>query len=275
MTIHYAVQGVLFSIEVDWALDDDVADTVMPTCVLPGPICRATRFVVRRRHGSFSVSRAGRRLWSAASEAELIPWLESEIVNWLLKKLQRFVQLHAAAIERRGRAVLIAGPPDSGKTSLACALGLLGWGVMSDEVALIEPRAPAVLSFPRAMLVKAGTVRRLSSLRRFPRRRVLLEGGLESVRYVNITALCGNVTNRARVSTIAFPEWSRTSSVEPMGEREALERLVQTSLNAARRPKRTVDTCIGLVRNSKLLRVRIGKLCDAARALSDAMGAER
>lgn len=275
MTIHYALHGVRFSIEAGGPVADSIAASVMPVCVRRRGSRGETRFTVRANGGAFTVGRGRKLLWHAASEAELIPWLESEIVNWLLKKLQRFVQLHAAAIEQGGSAVLIAGPPDSGKTSLACALGLLGWGVMSDEVALIEPRSNKVLSFPRAMLVKAGTVRRLSSLRRFPRRRVLLEGGLESVRYVNIEALCGNVANRARVSTIAFPEWSRTSSVEPMGEREALERLVQTSLNATRRPKASVDTCIGLVRNSKLFRVRIGKLCDAARALSDAMGAAR
>lgn len=275
MRISYSLHGVRFSIEAGGLVADSIAATVMPACVRARGSRGETRFAVRANGAAFAVVRGRKLLWHAASEAELIPWLEWEIVNWLLGKLRRYVQIHAAAVEQRGGAVLIAGPPDSGKTSLACALGLLGWCVMSDEVALIEPRGPAVLSFPRAMLVKSGTARRLPELRRVGPRRVVLDDGPESIRYVNAAALFRKIRKQAKISAIAFPEWSTRSFVEAMGEREALERLLEASFNADRRPKHTVDTCIGLVRNSRLLRVRIGKLCDAARALSGAMGAER
>ncbi len=271
MRIHYSLHGVRFFIEAEGSLAGRIAAAVLPPCTRSRGTRGATAFLVRAAGGGFVVRRGRTRLWAAASEPELIPWLESEIVGWLLRKLRRFVQLHAAVVERRGGAVVIAGPPDAGKTSLACALGLAGWGVMSDEVALVEPRTNHVLAFPRAMLVKSGTARRLSEMRPVRPMRVLLENGPESVRYVSPVFFGRPLRTKAGIRCVVFPEWARRSAVEPMGEREALERLLPTSFNTSGRPKRAVGTCVRLVRSSTLLTLRVGKLRNAARLLSEAV----
>lgn len=277
MRISYLVHGVRFSIDAAGRVAAELSGAVMPPCVRKGCGARdgETTFVVRDEGAGFAVLRGRKLLWHAGSEAELIPWLEAEIVNWLLGQFRRHVQIHAAVVERRGRAVLIAGGPDAGKTSLACALGLAGWGVMTDEVALVEPRGSTVSSFPRAMLVKTGTARRLPELQHFQPRRVMLDEGLEPVRYVSPGSVGGKVKAKAKIAALAFPEWSRKPSVEALGEREALERLVQASFNMDRRPRLLVDTCVGLVRGARLLRVKVGALRESARALAEAMGAKR
>ncbi|MCI0432560.1 MAG: hypothetical protein L0271_02765 [Gemmatimonadetes bacterium] len=46
--------------------------------------------------------------------------------------------LHAAAIERNGVALLLAGPSGTGKSTLACTAALNGWSVLADDVVFLQ-----------------------------------------------------------------------------------------------------------------------------------------
>jgi hypothetical protein len=48
------------------------------------------------------------------------------------------VALHAALLSRHGRGVLLVGPKEAGKSTLACALWRAGWRFHSDDSAVIE-----------------------------------------------------------------------------------------------------------------------------------------
>ncbi len=48
------------------------------------------------------------------------------------------VALHAAILSRGGRGVLVVGPNEAGKSTLACALWRAGWQFHSDDSAVIE-----------------------------------------------------------------------------------------------------------------------------------------
>jgi hypothetical protein len=47
--------------------------------------------------------------------------------------------LHAAALERGGRAFVLAGPSGAGKTTLTLALVDRGWRIATEEMVLIDP----------------------------------------------------------------------------------------------------------------------------------------
>jgi hypothetical protein len=276
MRISHALHGLRFAIEAHDALAGAVAEAVMPGCVRARARGRpVTVFRVQDEGERWQLSRGGRRLWDAMSEAELIPWLEAEVVYWLLGRLRRYVQFHTAVIERNGSAVLIVGGPGSGKTSLACAAGQAGWGVMSDEVALVEPTARTVYSFPRALLVRPGTVRRLRGLGRFPARRVLLDEGPTRVRYVNPALLGGRARDRARIDALVFPSWGSRSAARPVGEREALERLLEACFSEEGDTKRSLDTCLRLVGSARRAAVRVGRLKRAVGVIAEAAGVGR
>jgi hypothetical protein len=270
MRINYQLHHVRFAVEVDESLAGAIKATVMPDCVRTRPAgLPRTVFTIRQSSAGFSLHRAGRRLWDTTSEMELIPWVEFEVTRWLLGRFRSFLQLHAAVVERGGRAVIIAGAPDSGKTSLACALGLTGWQVMGDEVALV--RRGEVLAFPRAMLVKAGTARRLAELRPVPARTVWLEQGAEKVRYVAPSHF-GKARTSARIVAVVFPEWARREAVGDIGALDALERLLGCSLNVERTADKTVKGCVDVARRTRAIRVGVAKLRDTAHLLTQAIG---
>lgn len=81
------------------------------------------------------------------------------ILEWginlvLAMRFQRFLMLHAAVLERHGRALLMPAAPGSGKTTLCAALAHRGWRFFSDEFGLLRPGSVALLPLPRPMPLK-------------------------------------------------------------------------------------------------------------------------
>lgn len=77
---------------------------------------------------------------------------------------ERFVVLHAAALERDGRALLIAGPSESGKTTLTLALLRRGYRLLSDDFTPLERTSGRVHPFLKALGVRPGPGRALARL---------------------------------------------------------------------------------------------------------------
>ena len=60
-------------------------------------------------------------------------------LNWCVANhLHNHLVIHAAALERGGRAVVLAAPPGSGKSTLCAALIHRGWRLLSDELSLVR-----------------------------------------------------------------------------------------------------------------------------------------
>ena len=59
-------------------------------------------------------------------------------MNWCIAShVQNRLVLHAAALERNGRALILPAPPGSGKSTLCAALASHGWRLMTDESVLV------------------------------------------------------------------------------------------------------------------------------------------
>lgn len=60
-------------------------------------------------------------------------------LNWCISSFaHQYLTIHAAVIEKQGRAVILPAPPGSGKSTLCAALVNRGWRLLSDELALIR-----------------------------------------------------------------------------------------------------------------------------------------
>lgn len=76
-------------------------------------------------------------------------------LNWSISMhAHQYLVLHAAVLERHGRALILPAPPGSGKSTLCAALALRGWRLLSDELALIQAKDTTVLGLARPVSLK-------------------------------------------------------------------------------------------------------------------------
>jgi HprK-related kinase A len=76
-------------------------------------------------------------------------------LNWCIAKyLNQYLILHGAVVEQGGCAVIVPGPPGSGKSTLCAALVNHGWRLLSDELALIRPMGRRLVPVPRPISLK-------------------------------------------------------------------------------------------------------------------------
>jgi hypothetical protein len=66
----------------------------------------------------------------------------------------QYLIIHAAVVERQGRAMIFPAPPGSGKSTLCAGLVNRGWRLLSDELTLIRLLDGQVEPFPRPVSLK-------------------------------------------------------------------------------------------------------------------------
>jgi HprK-related kinase A len=68
------------------------------------------------------------------------------------------LMLHAAVLERDGHALIMPGDPGAGKSTLTATLMLAGWRLLSDEIALIDPRDGLLHGLARPISLKNASI---------------------------------------------------------------------------------------------------------------------
>lgn len=146
---------------------------------------------------------------------------------------RRYLMLHAATVEREGRALLLTGDSGSGKSTLAAMLGERGWRLMGDEFALVDPDTGAVHAFPRAVSLKNGAIveleREVPGARFGPRLQDTPKGAIRHMRPRDdaITLM----DEPAKPALILFPRFGQSEAVRRVGAAELFVRLTQASTN--------------------------------------------
>jgi HprK-related kinase A len=76
-------------------------------------------------------------------------------LNWCISShCHQFLVIHAAVLERGGKALLLPAPSGSGKSTLCAALAFNGWRLLSDELALLDPARGHVVGLARPISLK-------------------------------------------------------------------------------------------------------------------------
>ena len=70
----------------------------------------------------------------------------------------QFLMIHSAIVEKGGRAIILAGPPGSGKSTLCAALLGKGWRLLSDEFTLLRPDDGGLVPIPRPVALKGTSI---------------------------------------------------------------------------------------------------------------------
>lgn len=76
-------------------------------------------------------------------------------LNWCVSMhAHQYLIIHAAVVEKNGRAVILPAPPGSGKSTLTAGLVLSGWRLLSDELTLIDRKTGLIHPLPRPVSLK-------------------------------------------------------------------------------------------------------------------------
>jgi HprK-related kinase A len=76
-------------------------------------------------------------------------------LNWCVYgQCHQFLILHAAVLERGGRAMILPAPSGSGKSTLCAGLLFSGWRLLSDELTLVCPQHGDIVPNPRPVSLK-------------------------------------------------------------------------------------------------------------------------
>jgi HprK-related kinase A len=193
-------------------------------------------------------------------------------LNWVFaQRTNTSLLLHAAAVERDGKALVLPAYPGAGKSTLAASLASRDWRLLSDEFAVVTGERGTVLPFPRPPAIKNAAI---DVLRAFapeasfgpviPNTR---KGTISHMR-VPPASLARGETG-ATIGMIAFPEFQAGAavSVARVGEADAFMRLATHAFNYEILGERSFHMVGELVRSCPCHLLRYGDLADAHAAL--------
>ncbi len=165
--------------------------------------------------------------------------------------------LHASAVERDGRALLMIGESGSGKSTLAALLGEGGWRFLGDEFVLLDCVSCAALAFPRLVSLKNEAIAemeaRVPAARFGPRIIGTPKGDIRHM--VPPADAIARMDEPARPAALIFPSFGAAAGVRGVPPSEALLRLTSASTNYVALGEPAFDALTGLVRAAPALAI--------------------
>ncbi|WP_267386967.1 HprK-related kinase A [Sphingomonas sp. GC_Shp_3] len=164
---------------------------------------------------------------------------------------RHYLLLHASAVERDGRVLLMTGESGSGKSTLAALLSQAGWRFMGDEFALIDPVTGAVQAFPRLVSLKNAAIPAVEAALPGARFGPLLEGTPKgAIRHLVPDARAvAAMDTPGTPALLLFPRYGFAPDVRPVAPGEVFVRLTQASTNYVAMGERGFDALTRLVRS--------------------------
>lgn len=163
---------------------------------------------------------------------------------------RRYLLLHASAVEKDGRALVMTGESGAGKSTLAALLMARGWRLMGDEFALLDPATGMLHGFPRLISLKNQAIGVMRAALPDARWGPLLTGTPKGdIRHLvpDVRAI-GAMDAPARPALILFPAFGHAVAERAVEPSECFVRLTQASTNYVTLGEAGFDALTGLVR---------------------------
>jgi HprK-related kinase A len=214
----------------------------------------------------------GERPFALMPVAHANPLLEWAM-NWCVAtQVKHQVLIHAAVLERGGRALVMPAPPGSGKSTLCAALMLSGWRLLTDEMALLTLEdAPRLLPLGRGVSLKN---RSIDLIRDFSPRAVFTQVTHDTVKgsIAHLQPLAEDVirlNEPAAPAWVVFPQFSADAptAITPLPRPATLLDLMGQSFNAEQLGLPAFRALTGLLAQSTCHHVAFGSLTAALQAI--------
>jgi HprK-related kinase A len=190
-------------------------------------------------------------------------------LNWCVSShCHQYLTIHAAVVERRGKALILPAPSGSGKSTLCAGLTFSGWRLLSDELTLIEPASGQIVPLPRPISLKNASI---AAIRQFSPEAVIgpvvhetTKGDVAHVRPPKEGVQ--RAADRATPGWIVLPQYVAGSEprLAPLPKAQAFMRLVDNAFNYHVHGRRGFDVLAALVERCECYTFTYSKLADAA-----------
>ena len=193
----------------------------------------------------------GRRPFKPLPREQALAMMEWGL-NWLLTShAQQWLLIHAAVVERDGKALVLAADPGSGKSTLCAALVLRGWRLLSDEMAFVSLQDGQLLPIARPVSLKN---RSIDVIRAFSKDAVIGPPSFDTVKgtVAHLRPPAASVARReqrARPALLVFPKYEagQAQQLQAVPRAQALMELVSHTFNYALLGGDAFEALAGLV----------------------------
>lgn len=157
-------------------------------------------------------------------------------LNWCIYGMcHQYLILHAAVLEKGGRALILPAPSGSGKSTLCAGLAFSGWRLLSDELALICPRSGELVPNPRPVSLKNQSIAVMQKfapgLRLGSQVRETSKGVV--AHFAAPDDAVARALARVRPGWVVLPRWvaGHPTSLRPLERAQGFMKLVENAFN--------------------------------------------
>jgi HprK-related kinase A len=218
----------------------------------------------------------GAAMFTPSPSAHALPVFEWGL-NWAIGvTAQQYLIVHAAVVEYGGRALLLPGPPGSGKSTLCAGLAYRGWRLLSDELALFDTRDGRLAALARPISLKNESI---EVIRKFAPG-VVISTPAENTLKGTIALARPPADSFARMDESAMPAWiafpkytaSAGVSMTPRSKAECLLEIAGNALNYSVLGATGFGIAADIVAQSRCFHIEYGDLEEAVATLTAMAG---
>ena len=189
-------------------------------------------------------------------------------LNWCVSGLAHsYLIIHAAVIEKNGKAVILPAPPGSGKSTLCAALVSRGWRLLSDELAMIRLNDGKLVPLPRPISLKNASIK---IMREYAPQSIMSRAVVDTTKgMVSHMKVPSDSVARsdelAQPAWIVFPKYTADASVrlKPIPQARAFMRVAENAFNYSQLGEKGFDVLAGVIDQTLSYDFTYSKLDDA------------
>lgn len=211
----------------------------------------------------------GKNKYQTNIKSELFSSLEWMVTCNALSHLQEFFQLHAGAVIKKGKIILLPANHGQGKTTLTLSLTQNNYRCLSDDIVLIEPETTRIIPFPRSFLIKNKSIKNMAEAHLIDKKSGYYCKS-EDIFYYNPYYTNKSYIRNTKPLTIIELKHSRRfkNELRPVSKSQMCIKLLRQSFNIHKYKRSGVTILTKLVKSSKCYSLKTNNITDAVRLIS-------